>query len=72
MYMLSLKRQWKTILLILINLSCIQTDMFHYYKLKKFLTAVAFARALSKRPTILPIPIPIPIPMGGQNEIVKI
>ncbi|XP_035217024.1 uncharacterized protein LOC118190429 [Stegodyphus dumicola] len=72
MYILSLKRQWKTILLILFNLSCIQSDMFHYYKLKKFLTAVAFARALSKRPTILPIPIPIPIPMGGQNEVVKI
>ncbi|XP_054724315.1 uncharacterized protein MAL13P1.336-like [Uloborus diversus] len=49
----------------------IQSDMFHYYKLKKFLTAVAFARALGRRPTILPIPIPVPIPIQ-QNEVIRI
>ncbi|GFR11375.1 uncharacterized protein TNCT_628811 [Trichonephila clavata] len=45
--------------------------MLHYLHLKKFLTAVAFARALGKRPTVLPIPVPIPIPIA-QNEVIKI
>lgn len=66
------KKRWElTLLVIIVYLSCAQADIFHYYKLKKFLTAVAFARALGRRPTILPVPIPIPIPIH-QNEVIKV
>lgn len=59
------------LLLLSTLLVVVRGDMFYHYKLKKILTAVAIARALGKRPTILPIPIPIPIPIA-QNEVVRI
>ncbi|KAG8197679.1 hypothetical protein JTE90_001604 [Oedothorax gibbosus] len=62
---------WKILYLLLLGLPCIQCHMLHYMHLKKFITAVAFARALGKRPTVLPIPIPIPIPIA-QNEVIKL
>ncbi|GIY91645.1 uncharacterized protein CEXT_441771 [Caerostris extrusa] len=65
------KTAWAVVLLLLTNLYHIESHMLHYLHLKKFLTAVAFARALGKRPTILPIPVPIPIPIA-QNEVIKI
>ncbi|GBM16636.1 hypothetical protein AVEN_88970-1 [Araneus ventricosus] len=63
-------RRWAVTMLLLTNIQ-VGSHMLHYLHLKKFLTAVAFARALGKRPTILPIPVPIPIPIA-QNEVIKI
>ncbi|XP_071037517.1 uncharacterized protein [Parasteatoda tepidariorum] len=67
--------KWEIILLFALGFLCIEShhghDMWHFYKMKKFMTMVAFARALGKRPTILPVPIPIPIPIA-QNEIIKL
>ncbi|XP_055942587.1 uncharacterized protein LOC129972468 [Argiope bruennichi] len=62
--------RWIITLLLLTNIH-VDSHMLHYLHLKKFLTAVAFARALGKRPTILPIPVPIPIPIA-QNEVIRI
>ncbi|CAL1297162.1 unnamed protein product [Larinioides sclopetarius] len=70
MRLLPLVARWVVVLLLLTNVH-VGSHMLHYLHLKKFLTAVAFARALGKRPTILPIPVPIPIPIA-QNEVIKI